>query len=48
MREASTACTVAGTLIALIGLVSVTIPFRWSTPSSNSDCTISSMKNGVP
>ena len=48
MREVRIPCTVAGTLISASARVSCTAPLRASVPSSNSACTISSMKNGLP
>ncbi len=48
MREARIACTVGGTRMSFSGLASLTAPLRISTPCSNNDWTIYSMKKGLP
>ncbi len=41
-------CTVGGSRICPTGRATFTTPLRTSAPSSNSTCTISSIKNGLP
>ena len=48
MRAASIPCTVDGNRNCESARVTFTAPLRTSAPSSNSACTISSMKNGLP
>ena len=48
MRAASIPLTVDGIWIDVSGLTIDTTPSRASTPWSNSTCTISSIKNGLP